>query len=245
MMTAAKMLAAVGDPPKSVVEALSLCMGDVQKISKDRKVTEGPARFSFRGVDDVMQAVGPALRTHGVVFAPSRVVSIEHERYTTAKGSPMDGVTVVVEYTITGPAGDTMTAAAAGQASDSGDKAVPKAMSVAFRTVLLQALCIPTDEPDPDSQVHERAADAPPDPRQAGWQSITAKGSKLGMSQADIRRQYEARNGHEIDGPEATVETLRAYYDGMTAAAPAADPWTTSAPAAEDVPLPLDGGETP
>ena len=73
----------------------------------------------------------------------------------------MDGVTVVVEYTVTGPAGDQITAAAAGQASDSGDKAVPKAMSVAFRTVLLQALCIPTDEPDPDSQVHERAVEAP------------------------------------------------------------------------------------
>lgn len=142
----------------TVVEALSSVMEDVQKIGKDQAVTSGPARFNFRGVDDVMQAVGPALRKHRVVFAPSRVVSVDHERYETAKGAPMDGVTVVVEYTITGPAGDTLTAAAAGQAADSGDKAVPKAMSVAYRTVLLQALCIPTGDPDPDSTTHERAS---------------------------------------------------------------------------------------
>jgi hypothetical protein len=41
---------------------------------------------------------------------------------------------------------------------DSGDKAVPKAMSVAFRTALLQALALPTDEPDPDASTYERAA---------------------------------------------------------------------------------------
>ena len=44
---------------------------------------------------------------------------------------------------------------------DVGDKGTPKAMSVAYRIVLLQMLCIPTDEPDPDSQSYERAA---PDP---------------------------------------------------------------------------------
>jgi hypothetical protein len=40
---------------------------------------------------------------------------------------------------------------------DSGDKATAKAMSVAYRTALLQVLCLPTDEPDPDSHTYERA----------------------------------------------------------------------------------------
>jgi hypothetical protein len=148
-----------------VQTALTAVMATVQSVSKDRRVSEGPARFAFRGVDDVMSAVGPALREHGVVFAPTRIVSVEHERYETSRGTAMDGVTIVVEYTITGPAGDTMTAAAAGQAADSGDKAVPKALSVAYRTVLLQALCIPTGDAEPDSQVHERSRAVPPRPR--------------------------------------------------------------------------------
>ncbi len=203
------------DAKLSVAEALSACMEDVQSISKDRKVTEGPARFSFRGVDDVMQAVGPKLRKHGLIFAPSRVVSVEHERYTTAKGSLMDGVTVVVEYTITGPTGDTMTAAAAGQAADSGDKAVPKAMSVAYRTVLLQALCIPTDEPDPDSQVHERAVEAAFDT--AIWEAKIAASSQpdeLARVGAELRPLRMPVGAHEL--------LQRLYRERMTELVPPA-----------------------
>jgi hypothetical protein len=192
---------------KTVAEAMTAVMGDVQSISKDQAVTSGPARFNFRGVDDVMQAVGPALRKHGVVFAPSRVVSVEHERYETAKGSAMDGVTVVVEYTITGPSGDTMTAAAAGQAADSGDKAVPKAMSVAYRTVLLQALCIPTGDPDPDSNVHERSARPAVDPRAELRGQIAAKGAAKGMSPDEIAADFASwSQGVSIrDAGEATL----------------------------------------
>lgn len=170
----------------TVVDAVTAVMGDVQAIGKNQRVTEGPARFNFRGVDDVVQAVGPALRQHGVVFAPVRVVSVEHERYQTRSGAPMDGVTVVVEYAFTGPAGDTLPVAAAGQAADSGDKAIPKAMSVAYRTALLEALCIPTGEPDPDSQVHERA-DAPPFDPTPWEQAIDAAGSMPELNEVGAR----------------------------------------------------------
>ena len=40
---------------------------------------------------------------------------------------------------------------------DGGDKATAKAMSVAFRIALLQALALPTSEPDPDSTSYERS----------------------------------------------------------------------------------------
>ena len=83
-----------------------------------------------------------------------------------------------------------MTAAAAGQASDSGDKAVPKAMSVAYRTVLLQALCIPAGDPDPDSQVHERAAAPPVDPRAALWAEIRQAREALSWSSDDVAGDF-------------------------------------------------------
>ena len=205
----------------SVQEALCAVMEDVQSIGKDRKVTEGPARFAFRGVDDVMQAVGPALRKHGVIFAPSRVVSIEHERYATAKGSQMDGVTVVVEYTITGPAGDVMLAAAAGQAADSGDKAVPKAMSVAFRTVLLQALCVPTGDPEPDASVHERAADTRNAEREALRRDIWTAANGVGLaSWGDIASDFASWSQGDDMGA-ATNARLVAYRDHLRTAVPA------------------------
>lgn len=135
--------------------ALSAVMGDVQAVRKqDRNTQQG---FNFRGVDAVVNAVGPALRTHGVIVLP-RVLARHTETYQTSKGATMRNVAVEVEFTFVGPDGSTLTCSTVGEAADAGDKATPKAHSVAFRTALLQALCIPTDEPDPDASTHERAA---------------------------------------------------------------------------------------
>lgn len=144
----------------NVYEAFSAVMGDVQGIRKaERNPQQG---FNFRGIDAVLNAVGPALRTHGVIITPE-AQSIDVERYQTAKGGQMQGVIVHMRYTVHGPEGDSFSGSAYGQAADAGDKAVSKAESVAYRTFLLQALTVPTDEPDPDSQVHERAPE-PVDP---------------------------------------------------------------------------------
>ncbi|NKU87713.1 hypothetical protein GS884_09095 [Rhodococcus hoagii] len=58
-----------------------------------------------------------------------------------------------------GPAGDSFSGSAYGEAADAGDKAVSKAQSVAYRTFLLQGLTVPTEERDPDADVHERAGE--------------------------------------------------------------------------------------
>lgn len=143
----------------TVHQAWAEVMGDVQAVRKNERASmPGSGGFNFRGIDAVMNAVGPALRKHGVSVIPE-ALDIQIERYQTAKGGQMLGAIVKMRYTIHGPAGDNMTGSAYGQAADAGDKAVSKAESVAFRTFLLQSLTIPTDEPDPDYNVHERVAD--------------------------------------------------------------------------------------
>jgi hypothetical protein len=139
----------------TVTQALSLVMGDVQSISK-RQRNEAQS-YNFRGIDAVVNAVGPALREYGVVVVPIKT-KYEAEHYKTSNNKHMKGVTLTVTFRFYGPAGDHIDATATGEASDAGDKAMPKAHSVAFRTMLLQALCIPTDEPDPDLEAHDRAA---------------------------------------------------------------------------------------
>lgn len=147
----------------TVFEALAAVMADVQAVKKaDRNEAQ---RFMFRGIDAVVNAVGPALRTHGVTVSP-RVDMYEYGTVTTSGGKAMGHVRVLVTYTFHGPAGDSLPAQAPGEAFDAGDKATPKAMSVAFRTALLQALALPTDEPDPDSNAYERAPT--PAPQQVG-----------------------------------------------------------------------------
>jgi hypothetical protein len=139
----------------TVHQALSKVMGDVQAVKKDSK--NQAQRFNFRGIDAVMNAVGPALRKYGVTILPEDV-EVHRSNGTTASGKQTAEVVVKVTYRIYGPAGDSVHGKVAAEAMDFGDKAIAKAMSVAYRTFLLQALTIPTDEPDPDSESYERGA---------------------------------------------------------------------------------------
>lgn len=132
----------------TVHQAISRVMEDVRAVRKsERNSQQG---FMFRGVDNVVNAVGPALRTHGVIVVPN-ADTCHIEGFQTAKGAQMYRAVVKVTYTFYGPAGDSLTATVMGEGSDSLDKATSKAMSVAYRTCLLQTLALPTDEPDPDS----------------------------------------------------------------------------------------------
>lgn len=137
----------------TVHQALSKVMGDVQAVKKDSK--NQAQRFNFRGIDAVMNAVGPALRKYGVTILPEDV-DVHRSNGTTANGKQTAEVVVKVTYRVYGPGGDSIHGKVAAEAMDFGDKAIAKAMSVAYRTFLLQALTIPTDDPDPDGESFER-----------------------------------------------------------------------------------------
>lgn len=115
-------------------------------------------KFNFRGIDGVLNAVGPALREHGVVVFPF-LVNATYEEVQTSGGKKSTACRIDVEYVFASSQdGSTVTAKVAAESWDTGDKAMPKAMSVAFRTALIQALALPTDEPDPDSFTYTREA---------------------------------------------------------------------------------------
>jgi len=138
------------------VELMSAVMNDVRALGKgDRNKDQG---FMFRGIDSVMNAVGPALRDQGIVVQ-SQVLGIERDSYTTKSGTVMSRAVVTVEYRFTAPDDSYVAAQSYGEAADAGDKCVSKAMSVAYRTVIIQTLCLPTNEADPDETSHERVAD--------------------------------------------------------------------------------------
>lgn len=187
----------MSDKP-TVVEALSRVMGDVQAVRKgDRNTQQG---YQFRGIDAVVNAVGPALRTHGVVVLPQ----VEDVSYNVVevgqKKTMMRECTVRVRYTFHGPKGDSLECVAVGEAMDSGDKSTPKAMSVAFRVALLQALCIPTDEPDVDSTSYERTAAPQWDPTEqevlrTGWEAEIASATLEQLSDIAKRLQAQRRAG--------------------------------------------------
>lgn len=156
---------------KSVYEAFQAVMDGIRAIEKnDRNSQQG---FQFRGIDAVMQAVGPVLREHNVVIVPN-LEELSSESYQTRSGASMRNVTVKVRYRVYGPGGDYFDGTTAGEAADAGDKAVTKAQSVAYRTFLLQALTVPTGDVDPDAVSHERAAGRPKSPADAARDDLLA-----------------------------------------------------------------------
>lgn len=141
----------------TVYEAWSAVMEEVQTIGKNSRNND--QNFNFRGIDAVMDAVGPVLRKHSVIVIPS-VGTVDSERYETKRGANMVNRVIEVMFTVHGPRGDSFSGSVYGEAADSGDKSVSKAHSVAYRTFLLQALTIPTGEADPDANSHERTGAA-------------------------------------------------------------------------------------
>lgn len=140
----------------TVFEALSAVMDDVQAVKKGDRNTQ--QNYNFRGIDAVVNAVGPVLRKHGVIAVPHST-DAHYRDVQTSTGKPSRECTVKVTYRFYGPAGDYLDVEVPGEAMDFGDKGAPKAMSVAYRIALLQALCIPTDDPEPDAQSYQREVD--------------------------------------------------------------------------------------
>lgn len=144
----------MSDAP-AVHVALASVMSDISHVGKTGKNTQ--QGYNFRGIDGVLNAVGPVLRKHKVLVLPE-LLAMDTAAIEVGKNRTlMREVTVRVRYRFVGPAGDDLAVEVPGEAMDSGDKAVSKAMSVAFRTALVQALALPTDEPDPDESTYERA----------------------------------------------------------------------------------------
>jgi hypothetical protein len=137
-------------------ERLLDVMNDVQSVAKsDRNSSQN---FNFRGIDAVINAVGPAFRKHGVFVLPS-IVTSEYTQVEIGKNrTPMGHARIEVQYTFVASDGSFTDCTVPAEAMDSGDKATAKAMSVALRTALLQVLALPTDEPDPDASTYERAS---------------------------------------------------------------------------------------
>lgn len=189
-------------------QAVLAVMNEVQAVGKTgRNTSQG---FNFRGIDAVMNAVGPAFRKHGAFVVPT-VVSNVSDILPTKSGGSLNVIRLNVEFAIYGQEGDPIVGAVYAEAMDSGDKAGAKAMSVALRTFLLQVLCLPTDEPDPDSQSYELGAAVP---TVAGLKTAIATHFR-GKPKTAITAALEAATGKAADW---TVEELAGFLDALEAA---------------------------
>lgn len=196
----------------NIYQALGAVMKDVSAVGKNGKNDHDGYRF--RGIDGVTNAVGPALRKHGVIVVPT-VIEREYETVIVGnRDTKMASVRLLIKFTWYGPEGDSIESVAAGEAFDRGDKATAKAHSVAFRTAMIQTLCLPTDEPDPDEESYERSAQQPADLLAQAKSNVWRLAQAKGWNRAQLADDF-ATWSQDVALADADAETLTKYAEAI------------------------------
>ncbi len=131
-----------------IYKKMSEVMKDIGAIGKNQKNTA--QGFKFRGIDDMVNSLYPALTKHSVFMSP-RCVSEKHEVRTVVRSNGKEGVDKTVslsmEYDFFAEDGSKVTIGPIpAEGLDSGDKATNKALSAALKYALIQTFSIPTED---------------------------------------------------------------------------------------------------
>lgn len=147
--------------------ALVGVMHDIATTGIGKTQRNASQGYNFRGVEAAMNELSPLLVKHRITVTGSYSELSISERF---KGDPKDGramrfCTLKGAFTFAAEDGSSVRSECYGEAMDSGDKAVTKAQSIAFRTALFQQFVVPTMAMDPESYMeHEDEVPAGPAP---------------------------------------------------------------------------------
>lgn len=131
-----------------IYKKMSDVMKDVGAITKDQK--NQAQGFKFRGIDQFVNALYPALTRHGVFMTP-RATSFTQELKEVQRNNGKAGVdkhvAIQMEYDFYAEDGSKVTVGPVpAEGLDSGDKATNKALSAALKYALIQTFSIPTED---------------------------------------------------------------------------------------------------
>ena len=143
----------MGEVSGKIFQLIPAIMGEIDAVGKNKKnQVQG---FMYRGIDDVMNAINPALVKYKVFIVPEVLEQSREERKTN-KGTPLLYSICKMKFKFCAEDGSCVEAITIGEGMDSGDKATNKAMAIAFKYACFQIFCIPTEEmKDPDSDSHQ------------------------------------------------------------------------------------------
>ena len=137
----------------NIYQAINSIMQDVDAIGKNKKNAQ--QGYSFRGIDDMYNALQPLFKRHNV-FIASNVLESKREERQTAKGGTLIYTIAKCQFKFFTIDGSFIESVLEGEAMDSGDKSTNKAMSTALKYALMQMFLIPTEEKlDTEYETHE------------------------------------------------------------------------------------------
>jgi hypothetical protein len=131
-----------------IYRKMSEVMREIGAVTKDQK--NQAQGFKFRGIDQFVNALYPALTRHGVFMAP-RALRHDQEIKEVVRSNGKAGVdkhvAIMMEYTFYAEDGSNVTVGPIpAEGLDSGDKATNKALSAALKYALIQTFSIPTED---------------------------------------------------------------------------------------------------
>jgi ERF superfamily protein len=130
---------------QAIDAAMIRIMRDVTAVGKDANAPAKMGGYAYRKVDDIMNAVGTSMRAHGVFIRPE-VVANERKSWQ-SNGSLVTEVVLTMRYHwVSGVDGTSFSVLVVGEGRDNGDKATSKAQAMCYKTMLLQAMCIPLED---------------------------------------------------------------------------------------------------
>jgi hypothetical protein len=161
------------DRPTNVIEGLARVeaeIGGIRKLTKAQRQAAGmtvdesgqAVPWPYRGIDQICQQAQPLLGKYGVVIVPKVTNHIVDPVPHYGKEGTWFDTTVHVTWTIYGPGGpdDKIKSRTIGVGRDNSDKGINKAMTVAYKNLLLRLLSIGDPQDDLDHTNLQPPADA-------------------------------------------------------------------------------------
>lgn len=143
-------------PSKKIFGLISKVMVDVGAVGKSGFNEHG--RYKFRTIDDVYNALHPALSKNGVFFMPN-VIESHEEKFQSKNGANQIRIKLRVRYDVYADDGSMISTTVEGEGIDTSDKATNKALTAAFKYMLIQVFCIPLEGQD---DADKGSPEAPP-----------------------------------------------------------------------------------
>lgn len=132
-----------------IYKAISEVMKKMKAVARDRQMTEGGARYKFRGIDEMYNTLGPVMAEVGIFTAPT-VLHAERKEVVSRNGSKGTHIALRVQYRFYADDGSFFDTVTEGEAIDYGDKAANKAQSIAHKYAITQTFIVRTEDQEQD-----------------------------------------------------------------------------------------------
>jgi hypothetical protein len=177
-------------------KAITAVMAGIAKTGIAKNMRNQQQGFNYRGIEAAMNELNPLLVANGITVT-SKYSDLQITERAKADGKATRFAIIKGAFVFAADDGSSVVAECYGEAMDSGDKAVTKAQSVAFRTALFQQFVVPTVAVDPESDDggdDRLATDLADITKAADLKALESLWAKLGKEYTDAqdREGYKA-----------------------------------------------------